>query len=124
MLTDTKFVAVFLANILNEDENLAIIDAKFKENCTIFDQKCSFMHYFDLVSQHPISACQIYPKIVIAETSKMAHFGGKLKRTPRYFQNWHEKGSELVLTNTTEHPLYFRGSLARPYTVPLVKKDC
>ena len=85
MSIDTKFFAVFWANILNKDENLAIIDATFEENCTIVDQKRSFVHYFDLVSQHPMSVCQICPKIVIAETSKMAHFGDRLKRTPQYF---------------------------------------
>ena len=82
MSTDTNLFAVFRANLLNKDENLAIIDANFGENCTIFDQKRSFVHYFDLVSQRLISACQICPKLVIAKTSKNGTFCRSVKTHP------------------------------------------
>ena len=47
--TDTSLFAVFRANLLHENEILAIIDVKFVENHTIFDQKRSFLHYFQVV---------------------------------------------------------------------------
>ena len=45
--TDTNVLAVFQANLLNENEILAIINATFAENHAIFDGKRSFIHYFD-----------------------------------------------------------------------------
>ena len=44
-----QLFAIFRENLLNEDENLAIIDAKFEENYTIFDQKRFVVYYFDYV---------------------------------------------------------------------------
>ena len=40
--TDTSFFAVFQANLLNENDILAIIDGNIANNCAIFDRKRSF----------------------------------------------------------------------------------
>ena len=45
--TDTSFFAVFQANILNKKEMLAIIIRKIAKNHTKFDQKHSFLRYFN-----------------------------------------------------------------------------
>ena len=42
IFTNTNFFAVFHANLLNEDEILVIIGAKFVENHMIFDQNALF----------------------------------------------------------------------------------
>ena len=77
--TENASFAVFLANLLNKNEILvlAIIDANFEQNHTIFCQNCSFLQqYFYQVSERPILAVQIPSKFVIAETAKMVLFGG------------------------------------------------
>ena len=47
MSTDTSFFVVFQANLLNENEILAIIDKKLVDNHTMFGQKRAFLHYFN-----------------------------------------------------------------------------
>ena len=82
MLTKNTVFVVFQANILNENEILAIIGAKYVEKFTIFDQKRLFLRYLNYISNRPILAVQIRPRFVIAETWKMVHFGSRLKCTP------------------------------------------
>ena len=53
---------------------LAIIEAKYAENHTIFDRKRYFLRYFTSMSERPITTVQIRPKLLIAEMWKMVNF--------------------------------------------------
>ena len=55
------FFASFRADILNKNEILAIIYAKYVENFTVIDQKRSFVRYFNYIIKRPILASQICP---------------------------------------------------------------
>ena len=68
------FFGDFKAKQLNENDILAIIEAKYAENHTIFDWKRSFLRYFNFMSERLITTVQISPKILIAEMRNMVNF--------------------------------------------------
>ena len=85
----TFLSAVFQTNTLNKNEILAIIRTKYVETFTIFDQYLAFvLRYFNYISDWPILAVQICPKLVDAKTSKIVYFGGRLKCTPPVLPKW------------------------------------
>ena len=84
----TPLVCYLPGNILNKNDCFAIIGAKYVETYTMFGLKCLPSYYFNYISDWPILAVQIRPKLVIAKTSKMVYFWGQLNAPLWYLQNW------------------------------------
>ena len=55
VLRENTFFPVFMANLLNENEILAINYLKNGENFVVFGMKCSCLPYFNIDSDRPKS---------------------------------------------------------------------
>ena len=108
--TDTNFSPVFQAIFFNKNDISAIINAKFAENHAIFDQKRSFLHYFDWVSECLILAVQFRPKFLCnCRSIGNGVFWKPTKMHPplRHFQNWRWRDSTLYTIYYTLNIMHY-----------------